>query len=224
MNAAELTAALNTVEQDHRLVLDKIQALKDAVCRLLEPEVDVAQVIDQHREIHAYLATQFEAHMEEEETTLFPLLERQGSEDSGLVVRLRQQHAEIRRRREEFGNCLRVAGDLEGGSLRWCSGTCFSTDGTFGSSSTTTPTLRPEQSTSASPGMRRLPPRRALRSWDYLRAVCLGGQSSLESVCDAPMTIFHNPLLHDQLIDCITPARAHRGSRPSPPRVGLNIA
>src|SRR6516165_9546552 len=115
MSAAELMAALNTVEQDHRLVLDKIQALKETVCRLLDPEVNTAQVLDQLREIHTYLATQFEAHMEEEETTLFPLLEQQHAEGLELAARLRQEHAEIRRRREEFVNCLWVAGDLEGG-------------------------------------------------------------------------------------------------------------
>ena len=38
MNATELVAALNTVEQDHRLVLDKVQALKEAVCCLVDPE------------------------------------------------------------------------------------------------------------------------------------------------------------------------------------------
>ena len=115
MSAAELMAALNTVEQDHRLVLDKIQALKETVCRLLDPEMNAGQVLDQLREIHAYLATQFEMHMEEEESTLFPLLEQEKPEGADLVARLRQEHAEIRRRREEFVNCLWVAGDLEGG-------------------------------------------------------------------------------------------------------------
>jgi hypothetical protein len=31
MNATEVMAALNTVEQDHRLVLDRMQALKETV-------------------------------------------------------------------------------------------------------------------------------------------------------------------------------------------------
>jgi iron-sulfur cluster repair protein YtfE (RIC family) len=116
MSTAQFLAALNTVEQDHRLVLDNVQALKDAISRLMDPDVeDPDGVLDQLREISAYLATQFEAHMEEEETTLFPLLERQ-PEGRDLVARLRREHDEIRRRREEFGDCLAVAEGLEGGA------------------------------------------------------------------------------------------------------------
>jgi iron-sulfur cluster repair protein YtfE (RIC family) len=118
MKAAELMAALNAVEQDHQILLDKLQALKDAVGRLVDPDGDMAKVLDQLREIHGYLATQLEAHMDEEETTLFPLLTSQGPGGTELVARLRQEHAEIRRRREEFANCLCVVGDLEDGPPR----------------------------------------------------------------------------------------------------------
>jgi hemerythrin-like domain-containing protein len=117
MNAAQFQAALNTVEQDHQAVLDNVQSLKETVCLLLDPDSkDSARVLDRLREIQAYLATQFEAHMEEEETTLFPLLERYKPEGTQLVARLRREHDEIRRKRQELADCLEVAQGLEGGT------------------------------------------------------------------------------------------------------------
>jgi iron-sulfur cluster repair protein YtfE (RIC family) len=117
MNATAFMAALNTVEQDHRVVLDNIQTLKDAVSRLLGAgDTDPTRILDQLREITTYFATQFEAHMEEEETTLFPVLDQHKPEGPDLVARLRQEHADIRRKREEFENCLQVADGLEGGA------------------------------------------------------------------------------------------------------------
>jgi hypothetical protein len=114
MNAAEVMAALNTVEQDHQIVLDKAQALKETVGCLIDPAgLDPHRVLDRLRDISRYCGTQLEAHMEEEEVTLFPLLEGHHPEGPELVTRLRQEHAEIRRKREEFDNCLHVAGDLE---------------------------------------------------------------------------------------------------------------
>jgi Hemerythrin HHE cation binding domain len=114
MNAAELVAALNTVEQDHRLVLDKVQALKEAVCCLVDPEgAGLRRALDRLRDLNDYFATQFAVHLDEEETTLFPLLERHRPAGADLVGRLRAEHAEILRKREELDNCLEVASDLE---------------------------------------------------------------------------------------------------------------
>ena len=114
MSAANLVAALNTVEQDHRLVLEKVQALKDVVYFLLDPGDDgPRRALDRLRDLDGYFGTVFEAHMDEEEMTLFPLLERNKPDGPGLAARLRQEHDEIRRKRREFGNCLAVAGDLE---------------------------------------------------------------------------------------------------------------
>jgi hemerythrin-like domain-containing protein len=114
MSSAELGAVLNTVEQDHRLVLEKMRVLKDAVGCLLGPgAVDVRGVLDRLRQSNDYFAGQFEAHMQEEERALFPFLERQKPEGPALVARLRQEHAEIRRLREEFGKCLAVAFEIE---------------------------------------------------------------------------------------------------------------
>jgi hypothetical protein len=115
MNAADLLPALNTVEQDHRLVFDKIRALKETAGYLLDPGgTGPRQVFDRLRELHDYFTTQFTVHLEEEETTLFPLLERHQPGGPELVARLRREHAEIRRRCEELGNCLGVADELEG--------------------------------------------------------------------------------------------------------------
>lgn len=115
MNAADLLPALNTVEQDHRLVLDKMRALKETASYLLDPEAtDPRKVLARLHELHDYFTTQFTTHLEEEEKTLFPLLEQYAPGGPELVARLRREHAEIRRRGEELGNCLGVADELEG--------------------------------------------------------------------------------------------------------------
>jgi hemerythrin-like domain-containing protein len=114
MNASESMAALGTVEQDHRLVLDKVQALKEAIGFLVEPEgTDLRRALDRLKALERFFATQFAAHMEEEEQTLFPFLQRHDPDSSEVVAQLRREHADIRRQLEEFGNCLAVAGELE---------------------------------------------------------------------------------------------------------------
>jgi hypothetical protein len=114
MNASESLAALGTVEHDHRLVLDKMQALKEAVGFLVEPDgAGLRRGLDRLRALERFFATQFEAHMQEEEATLFPFLERHDPDGPAVVARLRREHADIRRQLEEFGNCLAVAGELE---------------------------------------------------------------------------------------------------------------
>jgi hemerythrin-like domain-containing protein len=113
MNVESL-AALNTVEQDHQLVLDKMRALKETVSCLLEPgDTGPRRALDRLRDLNEYFATHFAAHLEEEEATLFPFLERCNPAGPELVARLRREHGEIRRKREEFGNCLEVASELE---------------------------------------------------------------------------------------------------------------
>jgi hypothetical protein len=119
MNAAEFMAALCLVEEDHQLVLDKVRGLKDALSRLLEPGAEgLSGAVSRLRELYEYFTTRFIAHLEEEEETLFPLLERDGPEGVELTARLRLEHAEIRRKLEELGNCLSVAAELEGGLPR----------------------------------------------------------------------------------------------------------
>jgi hemerythrin-like domain-containing protein len=119
MSAEEFLAALNTVEQDHQLVLDKVRALKEAANSLLVP-ADPAprQALDRLRELNDYFSTQLACHMDEEEITLFPLMERHAAEGLARVAGLRREHAEIRRKLEEFSNCLDVAGQLSEGLPR----------------------------------------------------------------------------------------------------------
>jgi hypothetical protein len=118
MDAAAILAALNTVEQDHHLVLEKVRALKELVGSLLDPAgVDVHQVLGRLREVHKFFSTQLLSHLDEEEVTLFPLLERDRPTGAELADRLRREHEDIRRKLEEFENCLYVAGQLEDGGL-----------------------------------------------------------------------------------------------------------
>jgi hemerythrin-like domain-containing protein len=113
MNAAEIKAVLKTVEQDHQLVLDKMQALKETVSGLLEPNTPTRRALDQLRQLERYFVTQFTTHLEEEEVTLFPLMEQCQPEGPELVTRLREEHSTIRHQLEEFGNCLDVALQLD---------------------------------------------------------------------------------------------------------------
>jgi iron-sulfur cluster repair protein YtfE (RIC family) len=113
MGANEFLSGLTIVEQDHLLVLQKMQALKETVSQLLGPEdPDLRRALQRLRELHTYFGTQLESHMAEEEAGLFPLLEQGLPDGPGLVVRLRQEHADIRRKCEELGNSLQVATEL----------------------------------------------------------------------------------------------------------------
>jgi hemerythrin-like domain-containing protein len=114
MSVAEIAAALNTVEQDHQLVLDRVQALKEMVAALGEPgDFDPARVFGRLRELDTFFVTQFMNHLDEEEKTLFPLFERLPPEGPGLAERLRREHDELRRQVNAFDRCLSVALDLQ---------------------------------------------------------------------------------------------------------------
>jgi hemerythrin-like domain-containing protein len=114
MNAATFVEALNTVEQDHHLVVDRVQVLQQLALALLEPEIsDAPRLFARLRELNNYFATQFVTHLDEEETTLFPLLEQFEPEGPALAKRLRQEHEELRRRLGEFDSCLEIATELQ---------------------------------------------------------------------------------------------------------------
>jgi iron-sulfur cluster repair protein YtfE (RIC family) len=114
MNAAELLSALHTVEKDHELVLEKMQALKEAIqFQLGSGETGPRKAVRRLREMDDHFTTQFAAHMDEEETALFPLLARQADDGPALVARLQAEHADIQRRCEELGKCLDVADQLK---------------------------------------------------------------------------------------------------------------
>jgi hemerythrin-like domain-containing protein len=114
VKAAQLKAAVDTVEQDHELLVQKLKALKDTIYCLLEPaKTTSSQMVDELVEFNKYFAIKFEVHLEEEETTLFPLLEKYTSTGAEVVARLRQQHNDIRRKRQEFEDCLETAAGLK---------------------------------------------------------------------------------------------------------------
>jgi hypothetical protein len=114
MNAAAIEAALNTVEQDHRLVLDKMQALKEAVSGLLDPGRGASRrAVGRLCELYRFFLTQFITHIDEEEVTLFPLLAQNDPEGPEVAAQLRQEHVAIRRRLDDFGNCLEIAAGLD---------------------------------------------------------------------------------------------------------------
>jgi hemerythrin-like domain-containing protein len=114
MSAISFQAALHTVEKDHELVLAKVRALKGAVTAVLAaPDIDGSLVRERFRSIYSFFAGPFEDHLKEEEHTLFPLLEERHPAGPELVARLRREHSEIRSKREDLGNCLHVASELE---------------------------------------------------------------------------------------------------------------
>ena len=116
MNVTKVMSALNTIEQDHRLVLDRMQALKETVsCLMYRKTEDVRQALLKLREINKFFSTEFTCHSDEEEETLFPLLEQDNLKGSELVARLRAEHDKIHHQCEEFDNSLQLALDLEDG-------------------------------------------------------------------------------------------------------------
>jgi hemerythrin-like domain-containing protein len=114
MAAADFVAALDTVEQDHELLMDRMQALKDMMTALATPESsDLSQLFARLQELNNYFVTQFTTHMDEEETSLFPLLEQFPPDGSALAAQLREEHTALRRRVEDFNRCLAVALELQ---------------------------------------------------------------------------------------------------------------
>ncbi len=114
MHIANFVAALDTVAQDHQLLLDRMEALKEMVACLAEPEnFDPPKVFGRLRDLDKYFITQFTTHMDEEETMLFPLLEQFPPEGGALAECLRQEHEVLRRALADFDSGVGVALDLQ---------------------------------------------------------------------------------------------------------------
>ena len=114
MDAKAFAGALATVEQDHQFLADRVQALRQMVVTLMAPEdIYAPRVFGRLRELDNYFTTQFLAHMDEEEQTLFPLLEQFPPEGPALAERLRGEHKELRRKLDEFDGCLTIAIELK---------------------------------------------------------------------------------------------------------------
>src|SRR5262245_34784630 len=114
MDATAFARALETVEQDHQLLVDRVQALRQLVVTLMTPEeIYAPRVFGRLRELDNYFTTQFLTHLDEEEQTLFPLLEQFPPEGSALTEQLRQEHQELRRKLADFDSCLTIAIELQ---------------------------------------------------------------------------------------------------------------
>jgi len=113
INLDQFMAALKVVEDDHQLVLEKVQALRNALCCLSEAgEQQPHQAIAILKDLSAFFGARFAKHMEEEEKNLFPFLEQTVPEGGSLVARLRLDHTAILNKRQEFADCLEIAAEL----------------------------------------------------------------------------------------------------------------
>jgi hypothetical protein len=110
INLDQFMAALKVVEDDHQLVLKKVQALRNALGCL--GETGGHHVIAKLQELNDFLGPRLAGHIEEEERTLFPFLEQTFPDGRPMVARLRQDHKAILDKRQEFGNCLQLASEL----------------------------------------------------------------------------------------------------------------
>jgi hypothetical protein len=113
MNLNQFIAVLRVVEDDHQLVVEKVQALRKALTCLMETgEPQPRQVIAKLQKVNDFLGTRFASHLEEEERTLFPFLEQSLPGGASLVTRLELDHAAIVHKQQEFANCLQIATEL----------------------------------------------------------------------------------------------------------------
>jgi hypothetical protein len=113
INLDQFMAALKVVEDDHQLVLEKVQALAKALNCLRETgERQPNQVIASLQGFNEFLGSRLASHLEEEERTLFPFLEQFCPEGGSLVARLRMDHTAILSKCREFANCLQIAAEL----------------------------------------------------------------------------------------------------------------
>src|SRR6516162_6718574 len=101
MNAVTINAVMEIVEEDHRLVLDKTRALKEAVeCLMVPGDKGLREALSQLQRLNQYFASHFAAHTEEEERVMFPFLEQHSPAGCDIVAALKCQHVEIRGKRE----------------------------------------------------------------------------------------------------------------------------
>lgn len=118
MEISELMAVMNTVEEDHRQVLENLQALKETLRSLTGTERSPCPVLVRLNEETNRFTKRFAEHTREEEKTLFPFLAEHLPDEPNLVGGLRQQHDAISRKREEFRDCLAMAQELGDGLSR----------------------------------------------------------------------------------------------------------
>ena len=119
MDVGKLMAALAAVEQDHQLVVEKVQALKEAVTHLIDAEgAQPRRALERFQELDRFFSTRLMDHLQEEERDLFPFLEKELPDGAERVARLRREHDALTLKRKDFGVCLEVAVGLQEGLPR----------------------------------------------------------------------------------------------------------
>ncbi len=117
MEIDQLIAVMGAVEQDHRLVLKKVKALKEALGCLSGIEKEPTPVLEKLQELKRFLENRFGRPTKKEEV-LFSFLKQNLAEKPDVVESLRHEYGEINRKREEFGDCLDLAQGLGNGLTR----------------------------------------------------------------------------------------------------------
>jgi hypothetical protein len=113
MEISQLMSAMNMVETDHQLVVEKLQLLKDALGCLMDSDRNPASVVKRIDELSKVIASRFSAHVAQQEIRLFPFLLQNLPEEPDLVAALRKEHEGIEQKSAELSNCLKLALELE---------------------------------------------------------------------------------------------------------------
>jgi hemerythrin-like domain-containing protein len=113
MEISQLMSAMNMVETDHQLVVEKLQLLKDALGCLMDSERNATSLVKRIYELSKVIASRFSTHVAQQEIRLLPFLVQNLPEEPGLVATLRNEHERIERKSAELSNCLKVALELE---------------------------------------------------------------------------------------------------------------
>lgn len=112
MEIGKLMAVMDTVEEDHRQVAARMQALKEALISLSQTN-NPRSVLRQVHEANAGFAKRFAHHAREEESTLFPFLIENLPDEPDLVNALQKEHEEIIAKFEDFDNCVEMGEELD---------------------------------------------------------------------------------------------------------------
>jgi hypothetical protein len=113
MEITQLMSAMNWIEDDHQLVVDKLRALQQALGCLREPGSDAARFLRRLQTFNQAIAARFSAHVAQQEVHVLPYLQNNLPDEPGLVATLREEHEKIKSKLGEWDSCLKVALQLE---------------------------------------------------------------------------------------------------------------
>ena len=111
-------AVLKTVEDEHQVLLEKVQALRTGLGSLRDARAfQSQQTIQTLQSLGSYFTTSLALHLHDDEQRLLPLLEQSGAEGVSLMEVVKKDHAAILAKLEVFADCLEVAAELDDGDL-----------------------------------------------------------------------------------------------------------